>query len=219
MRSATVASLETLSDRFRLIGFTGEGLRGAAWRPGQKIQVKIGGGLTARTYTPIAWDAAGGATSILAWLHGDGPASAWIRSLAAGQQCQFLGPRASLDLADLCGRFVLFGDETSFGLAASVAGLGEGTFLFEASSAAECAPVLARLGVTATVSERRPGDAHLGDVEAEIVRRAADAQVRFILTGKAQSIQRISHALKGVGVGSARIHAKAYWAPGKMGLD
>jgi NADPH-dependent ferric siderophore reductase len=223
MRPATIASVETLSDRFRLIGFEGEGLRGAAWRPGQKIQIRVGGGLTSRTYTPIAWDTATGATSILAWLHGDGPASAWVRSLEPGQACQFFGPRASLDLANLTSPFVLFGDETSFGLAASLAaphsGDAAGTFLFEATSAAECAPVLDRLNVKASVSERRPGDAQLVDIEAQIVRRAADAQVHFVLTGRAQSIQRMSRALKVAGVGSARILAKAYWAPGKAGLD
>ena len=47
----------------------------------------------------------------------------------------------------------------------------------------------------------------------------AAADVRFVLTGQAQSIQRISRALKAAGVGSARILAKAYWAPGKAGLD
>ena len=115
MRSATVASVETLSDRFRLLDLEGDALRSAAWQPGQKIQIRIGSGLTARTYTPIGWDAASGSTSILAWLHGAGPASAWVRSLAPGQTCQFFGPRASLDL-DLNEPFVLFGDETSFGL-------------------------------------------------------------------------------------------------------
>ena len=223
MRQAMVASVETLSDRFRLIGLEGEGLRAAAWRPGEKIQVKVGGGLTARTYTPISWDACVGSTSILAWLHGEGPGSAWVRSLAPGQACQFIGPRASLDIADLKPLFVLFGDETSFGLASSLAGLrphdAKNAFLFEVTSADECAPVLGRLRVEASLFERRAGDTHLEGVETQIERYAAAADVRFVLTGKAQSIQRIRRTLKGAGVGSARIFAKAYWAPGKAGLD
>ncbi|MCW2318607.1 NADPH-dependent ferric siderophore reductase [Rhodoblastus acidophilus] len=223
MRPAVIASVDELSDRFRLISFEGEGLRAAAWRPGQKIQVKVGGGLTARTYTPISWDAAAGAASILVWLRGEGPGSAWVRSLTPGQACQFLGPRASLDIADLKPPFVLFGDETSFGLASSVAGLrpqdATSAFLFEVTSADECAPVLERLGVEAALIERRAGDAHLAAIETQIERHAGAADVRFVLTGKAQSIQRVSRALKAAGVGSARILAKAYWAPGKAGLD
>ncbi len=223
MRPAVIASIETLSDRFRLIGFEGEGLRGASWRPGAKIQVKVAGALTARTYTPISWNAAIGSTSILVWLHGESPGSAWVRSLVPGQPCQFVGPRTSLNVASLKQPFVLFGDETSFGLAASIAGLhlhgAPSTFLFEVKSANECAPVLERLGVKAALVERRTGEAHLGHLEQEIERHAAAADVRFVLTGQAQSIQRISRALKAAGVGSARILAKAYWAPGKAGLD
>jgi len=45
------------------------------------------------------------------------------------------------------------------------------------------------------------------------------AQMSVVLTGKAQSIQYVSRALKIAGVGSSRIKAKAYWAPGKTGLD
>tara|TARA_R110002124_G_scaffold63777_9_gene174628 strand:- start:1464 stop:1817 length:354 start_codon:yes stop_codon:yes gene_type:complete len=36
---------------------------------------------------------------------------------------------------------------------------------------------------------------------------------------QASSIQQMSRALKTAGVGSARVKAKAYWTPGKTGLD
>ncbi len=93
------------------------------------------------------------------------------------------------------------------------------TCLFEASDAAESQPVLAAIGLgDASLIERTAGDAHLAAAEAELVRHAAPGR-QFIFAGKASSIQRVSQALKAVGVGSARIKAKAYWAPGKTGLD
>lgn len=41
----------------------------------------------------------------------------------------------------------------------------------------------------------------------------------FILTGKAQTIQRVRADLKKLGVPPRQIMTKAYWAPGKVGLD
>jgi NADPH-dependent ferric siderophore reductase len=47
----------------------------------------------------------------------------------------------------------------------------------------------------------------------------AAAGASFILTGKATSIQRLQRALKAQGVPRSRLLTKAYWAPGKTGLD
>jgi NADPH-dependent ferric siderophore reductase len=66
--------------------------------------------------------------------------------------------------------------------------------------------------------ERCADDAHLAAAEAELMRLAARG-AHFILTGKASSIQRVSRALKAVGVASSRMKTKAYWAQGKTGLD
>ena len=70
----------------------------------------------------------------------------------------------------------------------------------------------------ATLVARVAGEAHLGAVAAEISSLGAGG-AHFVLTGKAQSIQHVSRALKTAGVGSSRIKAKAYWALGKTGLD
>jgi ferric-chelate reductase (NADPH) len=62
MRSARVSAVTTLSAHFRFIDFEAEALKNCAWAPGQKIQIKLDGGLATRTYTPIHWDRARGAT-------------------------------------------------------------------------------------------------------------------------------------------------------------
>ncbi len=222
MRSARVAAVETLAPQFRLLHLEGDALRDVAWTTGQKVQVSIGSGLGARTYTPMSWNAGAGSTRLLAFTHGDGPGSRWASGLRAGEGCQFFGPRRSLDLSGLDTLVVLFGDETSFGLAVALrqGALAAGaTEVFEVSDVAAARPVLEAVGLgKATLIERIADDAHLGDVEAELLRYAARG-AHFVLTGKASSIQRVGRALKAAGVVGSRVRAKAYWAPGKVGLD
>jgi NADPH-dependent ferric siderophore reductase len=222
MRPARVAAVETLSAHFRLVDLEGEALRNVTWTAGQKVQVSMGSGLSARTFTPMSWNADSGRTRILTFAHGAGPGSRWASSLHEGDTCQFFGPRRSLDLSGLESPVVLFGDETSFGMAAALRDSPQGAgaiHVFEASDVAGARPVLEAIGLgQATLIERIVGDAHLAAVEAEMLRLAAN-RAHFVLTGKASSIQRASRALKAVGVASSRVKTKAYWAPGKIGLD
>ncbi|MEN2976846.1 siderophore-interacting protein (plasmid) [Tistrella bauzanensis] len=222
MRPARIAAVETLAPRFRLVDLEGDALKGVVWAAGQKIQVAMGSGLSARTYTPMSWDAVRGRTRILAFSHGDGPGSRWADGLRDGDSCHILGPRRSLDLSGLGAPVVLFGDETSFGLSAAVGDspwAGGARHLFEVSDVAASRQVLDATGLGhAMVVGRAVDDTHLAVIEAEILRLAARG-AHVVLTGGASSIQRLSRALKAVGVTSSRITAKAYWAPGKVGLD
>jgi NADPH-dependent ferric siderophore reductase len=222
MRPARVAAVETLSPHFRLADLEGEALRNVAWTAGQKVQVSMGSGLSARTYTPMSWDADRGRTRMLTFAHGDGPGSRWASGLREGDICQFFGPRRSLDLSGLESPVVLFGDETSFGLAAAFRDSlqdARATHVFEVADVVESRPVLEAIGLgKATLIERIADDAHLAAAEAEMLRLAASG-AHFVLTGKASSIQRVSRALKAIGVVSSRVKTKAYWAPGKIGLD
>ncbi len=222
MRPARVAAVKTRSPHFRLVELEGEALKNVAWTAGQKVQVSMGSGLSTRTYTPMSWDTASGRTQMLTFAHGDGPGSRWASDLNEGDTCQFFGPRRSLDLSDLDSPAVLFGDETSFGLAAALrdSPRGAGTIhVFEVSDVAESRQVAEAIGLgQAMLIERIAGDAHLAVAEAELLRLAASG-AHFVLTGKASSIQRVGRALKAAGVVSSRLKTKAYWAPGKIGLD
>ncbi|WP_441235092.1 siderophore-interacting protein [Bradyrhizobium sp. 930_D9_N1_4] len=222
MRPARVAAVETLSPHLRLIELEGDALKDVAWTAGQKIQVAMGAGLSARTYTPMSWDTRKGSTRLLAFSHGDGPGSRWVRGLREGDTCQFFGPRRSLDLAGFEAPVVVFGDETSFGLAAALRGnlqAGGALHVYEATDVEESQHALNAVNLgQVRLMARSANDAHLATIEAELLRLAANG-ARLVLTGKASSIQRISRALKAAGVASSRIKAKAYWAPGKTGLD
>jgi ferric-chelate reductase (NADPH) len=223
-KASVVEAVEDVSNGFRRVTLAGSALRGVAWAPGQKVQLLLGGWVQ-RTYTPLAWDAIAGVTQFLAYSHGEGPAATWARGLSVGDACNVFGPRGSLDLDSLGRPALLFGDETSFGLAHALrftSATARGVhLLLEVNSVAASSVALEALDVSgAHLVERRAGDAHLEDIEqrtAELVR--AHAIEASTLSGKATSIARVSKQLRQLGVPRARIQTKAYWAPGKTGLD
>lgn len=227
-RPASVASVESLGPHFRLLTLAGDALQGAAWRPGDKVQMALGG-FVSRTYTPLSWDAQRGSTQLLAYLHGDAPhatpGTAWADGAARGDACQVFGPRPSLKLAQRSRNAVFFGDETSFAAAAAFNAMSgwlhKVSFVFEVSHVQECRAVLQALGLReAVLVPRAPGGAHLADADALIARLAAATRASdFVLTGQAGSIQHLVRTLRQRGKGPADILAKVYWAVGRSGLD
>jgi NADPH-dependent ferric siderophore reductase len=222
MKRATVVAAEWLADRFRLITLEGPALAGVEWTPGQKVQIAMGSIFVPRTYTPIEWNAAAGRTRILGYSHGDGPGSAWLLGLQPGDECDVTGPRSSLDVSRVAGPLAVFGDETSIGLAHALVHQNPArpvSCRFEVGDVERCQAVTARLGLDDAVLFGRPdNDAHLKKMEAGLP-VLAEAGTTFVLTGKAQTIQRLRQALKRRAAPAARIVAKAYWSPGKKGLD
>jgi len=220
MKPAAIIANEALSRHFHLITIEGPALAGAAWMPGQKLQVSMGSAFATRTYTPIEWNASAGRTCILGYAHGAGPGSDWVRGALPGDPCDLFGPRGSLDTARLPGPLAVFGDETVIGLAYA---LGQQRRLaashFEVGDAAEAGRVAEQLGLEgADFHARRAGDLHLAALEAALPDLIASG-ASFVLAGKAATVQRLRHALKREHVSPARILAKAYWAPGKTGMD
>ena len=223
MRKATVVAAESISPAFRLIDLGGHDFRKRVWSPGHKVQVKFEGGLIARTYTPFRWNSSEGTMRILTYTHCKGPGSDWASTVQRGAQRWVFGPRPSVNLAELTPGTILFGDETSIGLAAAaneVFGVsGAVRCVFEVNSRIESAMACEALGIHAPVLiERCSSDNHLCDVQAAIMQHWNETS-QIILTGKAQSIQLLMRALKASGVDRRRVRAKAYWAVGKVGLD
>lgn len=222
MRQASVVAVEWLADRFRLITLEGEALRDVAWAPGQKIQVSMGSAFVARTYTPITWNPEVGRTCLVAFEPGHGPGSEWVSGLQPGDICSLFGPRASLDLRHIRGPIVLFGDETSIGVACALVRkepMEKVTCLFEVDDVSAARQALGQIGLhQAELFGRERDEAHLGAMEAKLPHLIADG-VTFILTGKAGTVQRLRQDLKRYAVPSSRILTKAYWTPGKSGLD
>jgi NADPH-dependent ferric siderophore reductase len=227
MKQATIAEATDVGGGFHVIALESPQFRAASWAPGHKLQIAVSGSLTYRTYTPVEWDGERGRTWIIAYAHGAAPGSDWARHARPGDSCEVFGPRASLDLGATAPPSLLFGDETTFGLAASLQHqptAGPVHCLFEVNSAdtVRAALDLESFGIgNATLFDRLPADAHLDAIAARALAAAADAgpATRFILTGKATSIQRLRAALKQHGVPASRMLSKPYWSPGKKGLD
>ena len=217
-----IASAEKLSEHFYLVSVKGEALKHARWTPGDKIQINMGIGFSTRTYTPMSWDAESGQTQIIVYLHGDTPGCQWARHACPRQAVEFLGPRRSLDLPSVAAHAVLFGDETSFGLATALrhrAGGESALCVFEAAELGEARAVLGAIGITdAVLIELAHDDSHLAAVHDALLRQAT-SDTQFVLSGKAPSIQSVKRALAAAGVSNTRQKAKAYWAPGKVGMD
>lgn len=224
MKVAAVAEIRELDERFRLVTFRGDSLRGVPWTPGQKVQVALGG-WSYRTYTPLSWDTVQGSTQLLLFLHGEAPGAIWGRTLKVGDACTIFGPRDSLDLYTLDRPALLFGDETSFGLAYSMRstpqGAGDVRMVFEVTSKTIAEKILGHLGITgADLVERTPGDSHRSELERIVADHVQNRSIKHcVLSGEATSIQRLSKRLRSLGLSSRQIRTKAYWAPGKTGLD
>ena len=222
MKPATVAANERLADRFHLITLEGDALKTVTWRPGQKVQIAMGSAFVTRTYTPIEWNVSAGRVCILGYSHGDGPGSAWVRTAAPGDACEVFGPRASLDIGGLSGPLVIVGDETSIGLAYAASHQDPTrrvTSCFEVEDEVGARQVMASLDIQgATLVARRADGAHIAALEASLSDPVAGGD-SFVLTGKAATIQTLRRNLQRKSVPTTRLSTKAYWSPGKTGLD
>ena len=217
-----VSKLERLAEGFLLIEMTGTKLKEAKWIPGSKVQVDVGN-LTYRTYTPISVDKNEGKLSFLAYKRNDGPASTWIHSLKVGDPCEVFGPRESLDFSNLEEDAILFGDETSFGIAKVLQNkVGKKSHLFlELTSSEVGKKALDQLGVEGQrLVERSSDRSHLQTIAKEMIALISEIpDAKIFLTGRASSIQQVRAYLKDSGIPTNRLKVRVYWADGKKGLD
>lgn len=222
MRRTKIVATEWLGDHCKLITLEGLALEGVAWTPGQKVQIAMGSAFVARTYTPIEWNASTGRTCILGFEHGDGPGSRWVRGVEPGDECDIFGPRTSLDVRRAPGSIALFGDETSIGLAYALAHQNRARSLacfFEIEDVENARQILRQLEMgEAELFPKQIDGAHLEAMDARIPALLAPG-THFVLTGKATTVQRLRQSLKRYAIPPANITTKAYWAPGKTGLD
>jgi len=223
-RTVRVRSTDLLGSRFHLLELDGDPLVGVTVKPGDKVQVHVGG-LGARTYTPITVE--DGVMILLAFAHGQGPGSALVERLRAGDELHLFGPRSSLDLTKLERAPIVVGDETSFALAlahqrvagSSAAAGAAVAHLFEAADVEECRALLAQVGIAGALlhTSTEGGSPELVESVVDVVRATPDAPL--VLTGRAQSIAAIRKRLKEEGLRPPQTLAKAYWDEHRSGLD
>jgi len=221
LKEATVETIESPGPHYRLWRVSGPGLDETGFQAGDKTQVLLPSD-DVRTYTPFNWR--GGSASFLAYLHNPPamaptPGPAWAQALKPGDGMRFLGPQRSLVLPP--GPVVVVGDETSLGVALAYAQArpGQVQVVLEAQDPAETEAVARQLGLSAvTVIARRSDQAHVPSMTEAILQGLKQVPGASIgLTGGTPLIQELRSQLKAQG--QQRPITKAYWAPGKVGLD
>jgi NADPH-dependent ferric siderophore reductase len=201
LRSARIKAVERIGEQFRLIDLVAKGCRGMQWQPGGKLKIAISDSET-RTYTPIAIDAKSGRVRILAYIHGQSPASHWASAVAAGDLTRTSAPSSSLEFADLGSPAVFFGDETSFGSAKTLQlHLGSefpAYCVFEVRDLKRAKAVAERLElINAVLVQWREDRSHLAQVVHRLQQAMADLATRhLVLTGNGLSIQALRAVLR-----------------------
>jgi NADPH-dependent ferric siderophore reductase len=161
-------------------------------QPGDKIQILLPDN-DVRTYTPIPGDP----PTLLIHLHADTPGPRWARGVAPGDTFRFKGPDRSLRLPD--GPVVIVGDATSVAVAKAfaLARPGSVTALIEGPFAPEGMRTFAT-----------------GDYAA--IAAAVPDGATVALTGGSALVVAVRAALRARSIDAV---TKAYWAPGRTGID
>ena len=116
-RMLTVASVAELTPRMVRIGFVSDDFGDfASLSPDDHVKLFFpvdDGDAAKRDFTPRSFDVAAGTLVIDFALHEAGPAIAWARQAAVGQQLEIGGPRGSSVVRDDFDWYLLIGDETA----------------------------------------------------------------------------------------------------------
>ena len=217
LHAAEVTVAEPCAPGFIRVELRADAFRDAAWVPGAKVQIRTRRGtLQLRTYTPTRWD--GGTTELIAYTHGDGPATEWFRDVAAGASCDVFGPRKSIDLRGL-DRAVFVGDESSIALAVALNGVTSRVdHVFEASDPAAVTAMLASRGLarSSVVVAKTAGSRLLLDHARAA---APDEPFDLVVTGNAKTVHEVRRDTRTWPRRPGEVKGKAYWAEGRTGLD
>lgn len=174
-----------------------------------------------RNYTVAAYDDAGGTIDILCHIHGKGTGSRFMDGLRAGDQLYMSIPRGKKFYEGAVSQYVLFGDETSLGLANAFlptlkSNKHDYRFYFELDEENRRAPdaleldnvaVFPKSGIFRSEPELRTLPIFASDRWQE---------ANFVLTGNVASMQNIRKVLKGWARG--KVSFQGYWLEGKQGL-
>jgi NADPH-dependent ferric siderophore reductase len=210
LQRASVIACHDVGDGFRRITLKSSASTPA---PGTKLQLLLPSD-DVRTYSPIASEHAGELV-LLAWKHAGGPGARWASAVAVGSELHFAGPQRSLDLPE--GPVVIVGDETSVGVAASYAAARPGQVhaMLQASAPEALRAAAESVGLRPTQVVSR-GETN-GLVDAIVTAHASVPNATLALTGGSALIVAVRDAVRARGI--RNLKSKAYWIPGKTGLD
>jgi NADPH-dependent ferric siderophore reductase len=230
--SGTVLEVELVSRRVRRVRIVGEALRDLDWVPGQHVRLRVGDLLSPQVWlrgfrdalrTYSVWDyAARGDLDLCVLDHEEaGPGALWARRARGGLPVALTRPEGRFVVRDGSPYHLFVGDETaSVAFGAMLRGLPE---TIPVAGVIVAAPgdrlPLPRSGEL-TWTCRDVG------TDAEVLVRALrqlDLPSRpgtAYVAGEARACQAVrAHLVRERGWPRATVRVKAFWAPGRRGLD
>lgn len=216
----TVTATDYINPYIKSIRFEGN-LSGLNFQLGYAIGLRVSD-TEMRNYTASFSDTEEGILKITTHLHGTAPGSLFMDNLEIGNQIRITIPRGKKMYDECVERQLIFGDETSLGLACAFQPVLQQNnhqfqFYFELDKENENIPQLMGLeNYTVFPKYRTFRTEHLID-DLPILQTSEWQTANFILTGNANSIQTFRKALKRYKI-SGKIYSQAYWAEGKSGL-
>jgi len=218
--SVEVAGTELLSPSVKQIRFKGD-FNNLNFPVGSYIDFRVSD-TQARRYTASYVDAENGFLEFIVHLHGEAPGSHFMDSLKAGDKINMNKPRGERKYYDMSAeKFVIFGDETSLGLACSflpVLKRNQHQFQFYLELDEENKDVPQLLGLENCAIFPKNGlfrnEEWISDLP--VIQVAGWHEANFVLTGNAKSGQTFRKVLKSKTNGKINLHG--YWLEGKKGL-
>lgn len=208
-----------LSQNIRKICFKGD-FKNFDFHPGHHVDFRVTN-TDVRRYTPSFFDIENGILEFIYYLHGDGPGARFMNNLEPGETVNINQPRGHKYYDSSVEKYVIFGDETSIGLACSFLSLLKQNahqfhFYFELDEDNKNIP--AQLGLkNSTVFTKNTITKNESLINNLLVfQETGWESAQFVLTGNAKSVQAFRKGAKTHTDG--KIHAHGYWLEGKKGL-
>ncbi|HET6344054.1 MAG TPA: siderophore-interacting protein [Myxococcota bacterium] len=207
-----VSEVEDVTPRMRRIRLHGESLRDLAYRPGQHVRVRVGEfGLKAfrdalRTYSVWHYDTEGQLDLCVLDHSASGPGARWARTVQVGQQVAFTKPEGRLVVQQDAPYHLFVGDET--------AAVPFGAMLRALPDSAKAAVVLEG-------DDRLPLPREATWVQrGSLIEALPDTPGFAYIAGEARTCQAVRrHLVQERNWPRKAIIVKAFWAPGKRGMD
>ncbi|WP_116788875.1 siderophore-interacting protein [Flavobacterium psychrotrophum] len=209
----------SLSQNIRKICFKGD-LKNFDFQPGYHIDFRVSD-TDVRRYTPSYYDVKNGILEFIYYLHGDAPGTRFMTNLQPGDTININQPRGHKYYDPSAEKYIIFGDETSLGLACSLLPLlkqnaHQFCFYFELDE--ENKDIPEKLGLqNVTVFTKGvllKGESLIQNLPA--FQEADWEDAHFVLTGNVRSVQTLRKLAKIHAKG--KVHAHGYWLEGKKGL-
>lgn len=217
--SIEVSRIEYLSNTIKRIQFKGN-LKKLNFGIGSFIDFRVSD-TDSRRYTISSVDTAGGTLELIAHLHGEAPGSCFMDQLRISDKVNINPPRPYKYYDQTVETYVIFGDETSLGLACSFLPSLERNnhrFQFYLELAEENKDMASLLQLkNCTVFEKNGSFRNEKWIEElPVVQLPEWQQANFVLTGNVRSVQTFRRVLKTRSKG--KIVSHGYWLEGKKGL-